>query len=124
VRAALLVAALAGCGPYIDPAAKADIDRRVALLGPGLQGVGAPTVGRRFRSSSSGGAVGGNTGLAASSTGGPGMRCLREFRSRRAPRAGFEHLANGPGIQRRPARRLQFPLAAAQRDDAGAHSER
>jgi hypothetical protein len=44
VRAAFLIAALAGCGPYIDPAAKADIDRRMTLLGPGLQGVSAPTV--------------------------------------------------------------------------------
>lgn len=44
VRAAFLIAALAGCGPYIDPAAKADIDRRVALLGPSPQGVSAPRV--------------------------------------------------------------------------------
>ena len=44
VCAAFLIAALAGCGPYIDPAAKADIDRRVALLGPSLQGVSAPPV--------------------------------------------------------------------------------
>ncbi|HEX3906207.1 MAG TPA: hypothetical protein VH853_25525 [Polyangia bacterium] len=44
VCAAFLIAALAGCGPYIDPAAKADIDRRVALLGPSLQGVSAPRV--------------------------------------------------------------------------------
>jgi len=44
VRAAFLIAALAGCGPYIDPAAQADIDRRVALLGPSLHGVSAPTV--------------------------------------------------------------------------------
>jgi hypothetical protein len=43
-RAAFLIAALAGCGPYMDPVAKADIDRRAALLGPSLQGVSAPTV--------------------------------------------------------------------------------
>ncbi len=44
MRAAFLLAALAGCGPYLDPAAKADIDRRVALLGPSQHGVSAPTV--------------------------------------------------------------------------------
>jgi hypothetical protein len=44
VLASFLVAAVAGCGPYIDPAAKADIDRRVALLGPSPQEVSAPTV--------------------------------------------------------------------------------
>jgi hypothetical protein len=35
--------ALAACGPSIDPAAKADIDRRVAALQPGAGAVAAPT---------------------------------------------------------------------------------
>jgi hypothetical protein len=34
--------ALAGCGPSIDPALRADIDRRVAMLAPGGQNVPAP----------------------------------------------------------------------------------
>jgi hypothetical protein len=36
-------AALAACGPSIDPAAKADIDRRVAAMQSGGNAVGAPT---------------------------------------------------------------------------------
>ena len=32
------------CGPSIDPAAKADIDRRVATLAPGAQTFPAPAV--------------------------------------------------------------------------------
>jgi hypothetical protein len=39
-----LIVALAGCGLTADPIAKADIDRRVALLGLSPQNVGAPTV--------------------------------------------------------------------------------
>jgi len=34
---------LTGCGPSIDPAAKADIDRRVAMLKPAGQAYAAPT---------------------------------------------------------------------------------
>jgi len=36
---------LSGCGPSIDPAAKADIDRRVAALQPGASAVPAPAPG-------------------------------------------------------------------------------
>lgn len=44
VLAALLCAlAVAACGPSIDPAAKADIDGRVAALQPGASVVPAPT---------------------------------------------------------------------------------
>ncbi len=40
----LAAAALgAGCAPSIDPAAKADIDRRIATLGAPAQTFGAPT---------------------------------------------------------------------------------
>ena len=42
--AAVAVAASA-CGPSIDPAAKADIDRRVAMLQPGSNAVPAPAPG-------------------------------------------------------------------------------
>ena len=38
------VLALAACGPSIDPAAKADIDRRVGALQAGTAAVPAPTV--------------------------------------------------------------------------------
>jgi hypothetical protein len=41
--AALGVATAAGCAPSVDPAAKADIDRRLAALGPPAQTYGAPT---------------------------------------------------------------------------------
>lgn len=34
---------LAACGPSIDPAARADIDRRVAALQPGSNSISAPT---------------------------------------------------------------------------------
>ena len=37
--------ASSACGPSIDPAAKADIDRRVAALQPGASGVPAPAPG-------------------------------------------------------------------------------
>jgi len=41
----LLVVALSGCGPSIDPAAKADIDRRISLLQPSANAVPAPAPG-------------------------------------------------------------------------------
>ena len=41
---ALAVMAVGACGPSIDPAAKADIDRRVGLLQAGTTAVPAPTV--------------------------------------------------------------------------------
>jgi hypothetical protein len=44
VAAAVAVAASA-CGPSIDPAAKADIDRRIAALLPGSNSVPAPAAG-------------------------------------------------------------------------------
>jgi hypothetical protein len=40
---AALPLALGACGPSIDPAAKADIDRRIAALQPGANAVPAPT---------------------------------------------------------------------------------
>lgn len=40
---ALSLTGTAACGPSIDPAAKADIDRRVAMLKPGAATVPAPT---------------------------------------------------------------------------------
>lgn len=39
----LALAASAGCAPSVDPAAKADIDRRLAALGTPTQSYGAPT---------------------------------------------------------------------------------
>ena len=39
---AVVALTLSACGPSIDPAAKADIDRRVALLQPGSTAVPAP----------------------------------------------------------------------------------
>src|SRR5436305_2008810 len=36
---------MSACGPSIDPAAKADIDRRVAMLHPGSKTVPGPTAG-------------------------------------------------------------------------------
>ena len=48
VPSLLLVTAavsLCACGPSIDPAAKADVDRRVATLQPGGNAVGAPAPG-------------------------------------------------------------------------------
>jgi hypothetical protein len=47
IRSTLIVAAaaLSACGPSIDPAAKADIDRRVSVLQAGSNGVPAPAPG-------------------------------------------------------------------------------
>jgi len=42
LSAVALAVAASACGPSIDPAAKADIDRRVAMLQPGTNAVPAP----------------------------------------------------------------------------------
>lgn len=43
MRTILLAILIAGCGPSLDPAAKADVDRRVAALAPPAQSFTAPT---------------------------------------------------------------------------------
>jgi len=45
LAAASLAVTLSACGPSIDPAAKADIDRRVSVLQPGANVVAAPAPG-------------------------------------------------------------------------------
>jgi hypothetical protein len=45
IFASLLAVVLSACGPSIDPAAKADIDRRVSILQPGAIAVPPPAAG-------------------------------------------------------------------------------
>jgi hypothetical protein len=44
VASGFLITVLSGCGPAVDPAAKTEIDRRVAFLGQSPQRVAAPAV--------------------------------------------------------------------------------